>query len=146
MTIDIRSMGYVRVSSTDPEQWRTFAGKVLGLAEGLRIVLEEGLEARAKRHREAAGRLIAELEPLGFEPLVEESLRLPPLTTLRLPEAVTERGEANVRARLLEHHGIEVGGGLGPLAGSIWRVGLMGENAQPQSVDRLVAALREELA
>ncbi|MFP6661407.1 MAG: alanine--glyoxylate aminotransferase family protein, partial [Myxococcota bacterium] len=118
---------------------------ILGLAEGLRIVLEEGLEARAKRHREAAGRLIAELEPLGFEPLVAEALRLPPLTTLRLPRAVTSRGEADVRARLLLHHGIEVGGGLGPLAGSIWRVGLMGENAHPECVDRLVTALREEL-
>lgn len=118
---------------------------ILGLTEGLRIVLEEGLDARAQRHREAAGRLIAELEPLGFEPLVAEALRLPPLTTLRLPRAVTSRGEADVRARLLLHHGIEVGGGLGPLAGSIWRVGLMGENAHPECVDRLVTALRKEL-
>ena len=119
---------------------------ILGLAEGLRIVGEEGLEARAKRHREAASQLIAALEPLGFEPLVDETFRLPPLTTLRLPETVTGPGEAALRGRLLEKHGIEVGGGLGPLAGSIWRVGLMGENARPESVDTLVAALRSELA
>ena len=119
---------------------------IFGLAEGLRIVLEEGLDARAKRHREAAAKLIAELEPLGFTPLVDEAYRLPPLTTLRLPNAVLDAGEANLRKRLLEIHGIEVGGGLGPLAGSIWRVGLMGENARPESVEALVAALKNELA
>jgi len=119
---------------------------IFGLAEGLRIVLEEGLDARAKRHREAAAKLIAELEPLGFTPLVDEAYRLPPLTTLRLPNAVLDAGEANLRKRLLEIHGIEVGGGLGPLAGSIWRVGLMGENARPESVEALVAALKTELA
>ena len=119
---------------------------IFGLAEALRIVLEEGLDARAKRHREAAAQLIAELEPLGFEPLVEEALRLPPLTTLRLPQRVLDSDEAALRGRLLENHGIEVGGGLGPLAGKIWRVGLMGENARPACVEQLVGALRDELA
>jgi alanine-glyoxylate transaminase/serine-glyoxylate transaminase/serine-pyruvate transaminase len=55
-------------------------------------------------------------------------------------------GEAALRRRLLEHHGIEVGAGLGPLAGSLWRIGLMGENARPENVQRLLSALREELA
>jgi len=59
-----------------------------------------------------------------------------------LPEAIVEH-EAVIRRRLLSEHDIEVGGGLGPLAGRIWRIGLMGENARPEVVDRLVAALGE---
>ncbi len=119
---------------------------ILALREALRIVEEEGLEARWKRHREAAAALLSSLAPLGFEPLVAEAHRLPPLTTLRLPEAVTRRGEASVRQALLERHGIEVGGGLGALAGRVWRVGLMGENARPEHAARLAEALRAELA
>jgi alanine-glyoxylate transaminase/serine-glyoxylate transaminase/serine-pyruvate transaminase len=118
---------------------------VLGLVEGLRMVEEEGMEARSARHRGAAAALVKALAPMGFQPLVDEPHRLPPLTSLRLPDAVLEAGEAALRARLLEAHGIEVGGGLGPLAGRIWRVGLMGENAREENIARLVAALREEL-
>jgi len=118
---------------------------VLALAAGLRIVLEEGIEARERRHREAAALLLEALAPLGFEPLVAEAHRLPQLTTLRLPESVQQQGEAQLRGRLLERHGIEVGGGLGKLAGSIWRIGLMGENARPSSVERLASALEAEL-
>lgn len=118
---------------------------IYALAEGLRVVEEEGLEARAARHRQAAASLIEALAPLGFAPLVEAPFRLPPLTTLRLPEAVVQTGEAAVRKRLLEEHGIEVGGGLGKLAGRVWRVGLMGENARPASVSRLAEALRAVL-
>lgn len=118
---------------------------ILGLAEGLRIVEEEGLAARVRRHRAAADLLVKELEPLGFVPLVEPAFRLPPLTTLELPASIVDVGEAGVRAALLDRHGIEVGAGLGPLAGRIWRIGLMGENARPESVEALVAALRSEL-
>jgi alanine-glyoxylate transaminase/serine-glyoxylate transaminase/serine-pyruvate transaminase len=67
------------------------------------------------------------------------------LTTLRLPEAVRARGEAKLRRQLLDEHGIEVGGGLGKLAGSVWRVGLMGENARVENVEQLVEALRKIL-
>ncbi len=118
---------------------------ILGLAEALRRVEEEGLAARVERHRRAAQALITGLEPLGFSPLVAEGQRLPMLTTLRLPEAVTRIGDAALRKRLLEHHGIEVGGGLGKLAGAVWRVGLMGENAREECVARLLEALRAEL-
>jgi alanine-glyoxylate transaminase/serine-glyoxylate transaminase/serine-pyruvate transaminase len=114
---------------------------IYAIAEALRVVEEEGMPARAARHRAAANALIAQLAPLGFTPLVAEEQRLPSLTTLRLPERVIAAGEAQVRRRLLDEHGIEVGGGLGKLAGSVWRVGLMGENARPESVERLVAAL-----
>ncbi len=118
---------------------------IYGLAEALRIVDEEGMLARERRHREAARLLVEGVEPLGFEPLVAEPYRLPMLTTLRLPHFVRRRGEAEVRRALLDRHGIEVGGGLGALAGGVWRVGLMGENARPESVERLLDALRAEL-
>jgi alanine-glyoxylate transaminase/serine-glyoxylate transaminase/serine-pyruvate transaminase len=67
------------------------------------------------------------------------------LTSLRLPDPILRRGEAQLRRRLLDVHGIEVGGGLGKLAGRIWRVGLMGENARPESVEALARALATEL-
>lgn len=121
-------------------------GMIAGLAEGLRVLDEEGAEARFARHARAADRLLAGLERLGFEPLVAASQRLPMLSAVRLPERVLRAGEAALRRRLLDRHGIEVGGGLGKLAGSIWRIGLMGENARPEPVDRLLGALEAEIA
>ncbi len=118
---------------------------IYALHAGLALVEEEGMTAREARHRAAAAQLVAGVEPLGFKPLVREEHRLPMLTSLLLPEAVLARDEAALRGRLLEHHGIEIGAGLGTLAGKIWRVGLMGENARIENVERLVDALREEL-
>jgi alanine-glyoxylate transaminase/serine-glyoxylate transaminase/serine-pyruvate transaminase len=118
---------------------------VLALAEGLRRVEAEGMEARTERHREVAAALVEGLLPLGFTPLVAAAHRLPMLTSLRLPERVRAAGEAELRRRLLETWSIEVGGGLGPLAGRIWRIGLMGENARLANVERLLCALRREL-
>ena len=118
---------------------------IFALAEGLRLVEEEGMEARAERHREAAAALLEGASALGFEPLVEAAHRLPMLCALRLPERVAAAGEAGLRGRLLEKYGIEVGGGLGSLAGRIWRIGLMGENARLANVERLLCALRREL-
>ena len=117
---------------------------VFGLAEGLRIVAEEGMEARTARHTEAAEALISGLGELGFEPLVNKDNRLPQLTSVKLPESLLDQ-EADVRDRLLNDHDIEIGAGLGALAGKIWRIGLMGENARTESVDRLLVALRAEL-
>ena len=119
---------------------------IYALAEGLSLVNEEGMEKRAARHAAAAMQLVDELAPLGFLPLVDAEYRLPMLTTLRLPQAVTEAGEADLRKRLLERHSIEVGGGLGELAGQVWRVGLMGENARGESVEALRIALETELS
>ncbi len=121
-------------------------GMIAGLAEALRLVDEEGMPARVARHAQAATRLLAGLARLGFEPLVAAEHRLPMLSALRLPESIVRSGEATLRRRLLERHGIEVGGGLGKLAGSIWRIGLMGENARDEVVDQLLDALAEELA
>ena len=118
---------------------------IYALAEGLSLVEQEGMEKRTARHRAAAAKLVDALGPLGFVPLVAAEHRLPMLTTLRLPEAVIEAGEADLRRRLLDHHAIEVGGGLGELAGQVWRVGLMGENAKSESVEALCSALEAEL-
>jgi alanine-glyoxylate transaminase/serine-glyoxylate transaminase/serine-pyruvate transaminase len=118
---------------------------IYGLAEGLEVVAEEGMAARTERHREAAAALIAGVADFGLEPLVDASCRLPMLTSLVLPEAILAKGEAEIRGRLLNQHGIEVGAGLGSLAGKIWRVGLMGENARVANVERLIGALRETL-
>lgn len=114
---------------------------IYAIAEALRVVEEEGMPAREARHRAAAQALIAQLAPLGFAPLVAEDVRLPSLTTLRLPERIVAAGEAKVRRRLLDEHDIEVGGGLGKLAGQVWRVGLMGENARIENVEKLRAVL-----
>lgn len=119
---------------------------VLGLAEALAMVDEEGMPARIERHREAGEALVEGVAPLGFRPLVEARHRLPMLTALRVPARFAPGEEAALRRRLLARYGIEVGGGLGSLAGQIWRVGLMGENARLTSVESLLSALRRELA
>jgi alanine-glyoxylate transaminase/serine-glyoxylate transaminase/serine-pyruvate transaminase len=118
---------------------------ILALAEGLRRIEKEGMETRSRRHLESAKALLEGLAPLGFEPLVDEPHRLPMLTSLRLPKAVLSFGEAALRRRLLDVYGIEIGAGLGKLAGSIWRIGLMGENARLTIVESLLNALRREL-
>lgn len=119
---------------------------IVGLAAALERVEAEGMPAREARHRAASARLLERTSMLGFAPLVAAEHRLPQLNSLLLPERVTREGETIVRRRLLDRHGIEVGGGLGQLAGKIWRIGLMGENATSDVVDRLDDALVAELA
>ncbi len=111
---------------------------IFGLAAGLRRTLAEGLPARAERHREVAAALYRGLAVLGLELLVNSSLRTPMLTSVCVPEGVDE---AVVRGQLRNVHRIEIGGGLGPLAGRVWRIGLMGDGAEPASVQRVLAGL-----
>ena len=113
-----------------------------GMREALRLLAEEGLEQAWARHRSNAERLWAGLERLDLQLLVPEPLRLPTLTTVRIPEGVD--GKAFSR-HLLDQFGIEVGGGLGVLAGKVWRIGLMGYNSTPENVDRLLNLLESEL-
>ncbi len=113
-----------------------------GMREALRLLAEEGLEAAWARHRSNAERLWAGLERLGLELHVSEPLRLATLTTVRIPEGVD--GKAFSR-HLLDRFGIEVGGGLGDLAGKVWRIGLMGFNSTPENVDRLLDLFASEL-
>ena len=113
-----------------------------GLHEATELALKEGQDERFGRHAEAARHLWRGLGELGLEMLVEEEHRLYPLTAVRVPDGVDE---AQVRADLLEHYDIEIGGGLGPLAGKIWRIGLMGSNATTGTADRLLLKLAKVL-
>ncbi len=111
---------------------------IYALHEALRLALEEGLEARWERHAEAAAHLRKELEARGLQVLAEPDHRLAPLTAVRVPAGVD--GKA-VQGRLLQEHSIEVGGGLGPGAPAMWRIGLMGRNASAETADRVLSAL-----
>jgi len=112
------------------------------LHEALLMLHEEDLEAAWARHRDNHLRLRRGLEAIGLELFVAEAARLPQLNAVRVPDGVDE---AMVRRRLLDEHGIEIGAGLGALAGRIWRIGLMGAGSQPQNVDRVLGALGEIL-
>ncbi len=112
------------------------------LHEALRVVAEEGLEARWQRHSEIAQLFWDGLADLDLVCHVALEHRLPSLTTVRVPEGVDE---AQVRRRLLEEYNIEISGGLGELKGKVWRVGLMGFSARPENVILLLEALRRIL-
>src|SRR5918912_3193460 len=111
---------------------------IYALHEALRSVLDEGLEARWQRHAEAAAHLQAAVESRGLELLADAEHRLAPLTAVRVPEGVD--GKA-AQTRMLREHGIEIGGGLGPDAPAMWRIGLMGRNASAETADRVLDAL-----
>jgi alanine-glyoxylate transaminase/serine-glyoxylate transaminase/serine-pyruvate transaminase len=108
------------------------------LHEALRLVLEEGLEARWARHQQAHETLKAGLAKLGLSITSQEGHQLWQLNAIGVPDGADEAG---VRGRLLSDFGIEVGPGLGPMKGKIWRVGLMGHNATPANVERFLDAL-----
>ncbi|MBP8001651.1 MAG: alanine--glyoxylate aminotransferase family protein [Chloroflexi bacterium] len=112
------------------------------LREALRLVAEEGLAARWARHQATAELFWNELAGLGLVCHVEKEYRLPSLTTVCIPEGVD--GKA-VTGRLLNEFNIEIAGGLGELAGKVWRIGLMGANSKPENVYRLLDALRRVL-
>jgi alanine-glyoxylate transaminase/serine-glyoxylate transaminase/serine-pyruvate transaminase len=112
------------------------------LREGLKIIFEEGLESRFRRHEVLGDRLKMELEGFGFKLFAQEGYRLPMLTSVVLPDWVDD---AKTRSRLLNEYNIEVGAGLGWLKGKIWRVGLMGETCKTRYIHCLMGALREIL-
>ncbi|HUL60806.1 MAG TPA: alanine--glyoxylate aminotransferase family protein [Anaeromyxobacteraceae bacterium] len=116
---------------------------VYALREALRIVLEEGLEARFARHRRHSAALMAGVAALGCAPQAQEGHRLTSLNCVTVPAGVDEGA---VRKFLLAEHSIEIGGGLGPLAGKVWRIGLMGESARQEHVLAVLAALEQALA
>jgi alanine-glyoxylate transaminase/serine-glyoxylate transaminase/serine-pyruvate transaminase len=110
------------------------------LYQALLLIMEEGQEQVYERHQRMHARLVKGLEAMGLEMLVEEKHRLPMLNSVKVPHGVDE---AFVRDRLRRKYCIEIGGGLGPLAGRIWRIGLMGHTARKENVDRLLLALQE---
>jgi alanine-glyoxylate transaminase/serine-glyoxylate transaminase/serine-pyruvate transaminase len=113
-----------------------------GMREALRLLADEGLESVWQRHRSNAERLWAGLERLGLTLHAPDHLRLPTLTTVRIPEGVDGKAFS---LHLLNTFGIEVGGGLGALAGKVWRIGLMGYNSRAENVDRLLNLFESEL-
>jgi alanine-glyoxylate transaminase/serine-glyoxylate transaminase/serine-pyruvate transaminase len=110
------------------------------LYEALRIVVEEGLEARWRRHRINAAAFHAGVRAMGLQLAAQEGYRLPQLTSIAVPAGIDE---ARVRAELLRLYNIEIAAGLGPLKGKIWRVGLMGEGSRRENVMLLLNALEE---
>jgi alanine-glyoxylate transaminase/serine-glyoxylate transaminase/serine-pyruvate transaminase len=111
---------------------------VYALHAGLGAVLDEGLAAAHARHA-AVGQLLQDgLEERGFELFAAAGYRLPQLTSVRVPD---DLDEAAVRSRLLADYNIEIGGGLGELAGKGWRIGLMGHTARPRNVGAFLSAL-----
>ncbi|WP_262694762.1 pyridoxal-phosphate-dependent aminotransferase family protein [Kordiimonas aquimaris] len=113
-----------------------------GLHESLVMLFEEGLNETIGRHAAVHQQLVAGLDKMGLSLFVDESVRLPQLNTVNVPEGIDE---AKVRSRMLSDHGIEIGAGLGPLAGKVWRIGLMGNSARPESVDRCLTALSDSI-
>jgi alanine-glyoxylate transaminase / serine-glyoxylate transaminase / serine-pyruvate transaminase len=116
---------------------------IYALHEALREVVEEGLEARWARHAEVGAYLQREVTSRGFDLLAESDRQLPQLTAVRVPVGVD--GKA-VQDKLLSEHNIEVGGGLGPAAPAMWRLGLMGYNATTETADRLLEGFDAVLA
>lgn len=112
---------------------------IYALYRAAALVLEEGESAVFARHMQNHRYLVSELEKLGLSMLVAPGHRLPMLNSVRVPEGADE---ARVRSILRTEHKIEIGAGLGPLAGKIWRIGLMGHTSRKENVDRLVGALK----
>ncbi len=113
------------------------------LHEALVMLEEEGLESAWGRHERHHRAFVAGIEAMGLDMLVDPAHRLPQLNTVRIPDGVDE---ARVRSRLLAGYGMEIGAGLGSLAGRVWRIGIMGQSATERNVLLCLAALEAELA
>ena len=115
---------------------------VYALREALRLVSEEGIEARWERHREVAGALKAGVEAMGLEMNAPEEYWLPSLNAVRVPDGVTD---TDITSYLLDQYDLEIATGLGDLDGEIFRIGCMGYSARPETVSYLVSALGDAL-
>lgn len=116
---------------------------VYALQEGLKIVLEEGLQPRWDRHRQNWATLKAGLQGMGLNYLTKEHCQLPALSAVKIPDGVDDM---TVRKRLLTEFGIEIGGGLGQFKGKLWRIGLMGYGSTAENVHTLLSALKKCLS
>jgi alanine-glyoxylate transaminase/serine-glyoxylate transaminase/serine-pyruvate transaminase len=160
LTLGSRALDRMRQRKSKPRSWYLDLGMIerywlersrayhhtapitmnYALSESLNLVLEEGLENRFDRHRLHSRALMAGLGTLGFEPFAQEGHRLPMLNAVYLPAGLDD---LQARTRLRDEFNIEVGGGLGELAGRIWRIGLMGESARSETVLSLLTAIEE---
>jgi alanine-glyoxylate transaminase / serine-glyoxylate transaminase / serine-pyruvate transaminase len=163
LTLSPRALEAVRTRKTKVQSWYLDAGMVAdywaegkrvyhhtapismvyAIRESLRLVQEEGLPARFARHLKHSAALTAGVAALGCRPQAQEGHRLPTLNCFQVPAGVDE---AAVRKALLSEWSIEIGGGLGPLAGKVWRIGLMGESARQENVLAVLGALEGALA
>lgn len=161
LTMSERAMEAVKARKSKPRSWYLDLGligayfgsqrlyhhtapvsMVYALAEALTLVLEEGLEDRYLRHERNHHALVAGLDALGLQCAAQEGHRLWMLNSVHVPEEIDEAG---LRRRMLLDHGIEIGAGLGPMTGKVWRIGLMGESSRPVNVRRVLLALESEL-
>ncbi len=117
----------------------TPANMVYGLYQALLLILDEGMEKVFQRHKENQLLLVKGLEELGMKMLVEAPYRLPMLNAVSVPQGIDELA---IRRRLRNEFKIEIGGGLGQLAGKVWRIGLMGYTSRKENVESLLAALQ----
>ncbi|SHN55450.1 pyridoxal-phosphate-dependent aminotransferase family protein [Desulfovibrio litoralis] len=117
------------------------------LDAALSEILNEGLPTVYERHKKAHNELVTKLDALGLEMLVTPEARLPMLNAVKIPKKIIDaKSEANIRKRLLDEYNIEIGAGLGPLAGQIWRIGLMGHTARTENINTLCNALKTVLS
>lgn len=112
---------------------------LMGLHEALRRVVQEGLENVWARHKATSEIIVAGMEEMGFSMLVDADIRLPELLTILLPEGIDDGA---VRGKLLDDHNIEISAGLGPFAGKLWRIGVMGEGARPENAKKVLSAIK----
>jgi alanine-glyoxylate transaminase/serine-glyoxylate transaminase/serine-pyruvate transaminase len=136
-------MGYWGDGQTRAYHHTAPVNALYGLHESLVILEEEGLEQAWKRHEDNHLALRAGVEALGLHFIVAEDYRLPQLNTVTIPEGVDE---GSVRKQLLNQYNLEIGAGLGVLAGKVWRIGLMGYASNPRNVLFCVNALESVLS
>lgn len=110
------------------------------LHESLLILKEEGLENAWARHKDMSQKLREGFNAMGIKYLVDESCALPQLNTIIIPEHIVD--EAAIRSKLLNDHNLEIGAGLGALAGKVWRVGLMGHSASEENINKCLSAFK----
>ncbi len=161
ITVSPRAMEWLRARTTPNRSWyfdirlisdylveshryhhTASATMFYALLEGLTLVEEEGLQNRWERHRRAHLEFVSKIEAMGLEMLVAPEHRIWNLNTPKVPPGVDD---AKVRATLLKEYGIEIAGGFGPLAGKIFRIGLMGPLATSESVNQFIEAFGHAL-
>jgi alanine-glyoxylate transaminase/serine-glyoxylate transaminase/serine-pyruvate transaminase len=163
VTFNERAIGFIKNRKTSVQSWFMDLNLILSywsgstkrayhhtapinslyaLHEALLILKEEGIENSWQRHKTNGEKLVSELEKIGLNPFVKENERLPQLTSVSIPEGIDE---AKVRTSLLNDYHIEIGAGLGELAGKVWRVGLMGYSSNEENVKVCANTLKKIL-
>jgi alanine-glyoxylate transaminase/serine-glyoxylate transaminase/serine-pyruvate transaminase len=140
--LDLGMIGEYTTGATRRYHHTAPVAMVMSLHAALGAVLDEGLPAAWERHAECGAALQEGLQKMGLDLWATEGYRLPQLTTVLIPPDVDD---AAVRGTLLQRYGIEIGGGVGPWAGRVWRIGCMGHTARLRNVTLLLAALAETL-